>query len=272
MADSPPRLLVAMAHPDDAEILVGGTLLHLHAAKWELGIITMTAGDCGAGEQRTGEDIARVRYREARAAADAIGAWYRCAGLQDIEVFANTESVRRVTELLRRFAPDVVITHSPADYMLDHEETSRIVRAASFAMGMPLYRTRQVPPAEARGATPALYYADPVEGTGPLGERVRPQFYVDISDRIGEKRQLLSCHASQREWLREHHGVDEYLDRMSEWAAQYGRECGAGYAEGLRQHLGHGYPHGARLQEALEPHVRRGEGAGQDGPEQASTS
>jgi len=43
-----PRLLAVMAHPDDAEILVGGTLFHLKALGWELGILTMTAGDCGS--------------------------------------------------------------------------------------------------------------------------------------------------------------------------------------------------------------------------------
>ena len=41
-----PRLLAVMAHPDDAEILVGGTLFHLKALGWEIGITTMTAGDC----------------------------------------------------------------------------------------------------------------------------------------------------------------------------------------------------------------------------------
>ena len=43
-----PRLLAVMAHPDDAEILVGGTLFHLKTLGWELGILTMTAGDCGS--------------------------------------------------------------------------------------------------------------------------------------------------------------------------------------------------------------------------------
>lgn len=249
------RVLAVMAHPDDVEILVGGTLLHLAARGWQPGIITMTAGDCGSDGSRTKEEIARIRYGEAQAAADSIGAWYACAGLVDIEIFANVQSVRRLVELLREFAPDVVLTHSPADYMLDHEETSRIVRAAAFAVAMPLYQTRQVPPAAAVQATPALYYADPVEGIDALGQRVPPHFYVDISEQIEKKRQLLSHHASQRDWLRKHHGIDEYLDRMTEWASGYGRECGVAYAEGLRQHLGHGYPQEPRLQEALAPYV-----------------
>jgi hypothetical protein len=63
---------------------------------------------------------------------------------------------------------------------------------------------------------------------------------------------MLARHVSQREWLRSYHGIDEYLDRMTAWAASYGRECGVEYAEGFRQHLGHGYPHQPILQEALK--------------------
>ena len=240
-----------MAHPDDAEIIVGGTLLRLKAAGWVTGIITMTSGDCGSATH-TKEEIARIRYAEARAAANYLGAWYECVGLLDVEIFANAENQRRVVELMRRFAPDVVITHAPVDYMLDHEETSRLARGASFALAMPLYETHRATPAAPTAHTPALYYADPIEGLDTAGARVWPQFYIDITDVMEEKRELLSHHRSQRDWLRAHHGVDEYLNQMTAWAARYGQECGCAYAEGLRQHLGHGYPHEPLLQQALK--------------------
>ena len=120
---------------------------------------------------------------------------------------------------------------------------------------MPLYETRHVPPAKIARRTPELYYADSLEGIDPLGKRVYPQFYVDITQQLEEKRRMLACHTSQREWLRDHHGMDEYLDRMTKWAAFFGAECGVAYAEGLRQHLGHGYPREPVLQEALRPGV-----------------
>lgn len=249
------RVLAVMAHPDDAEILVGGTLLRLKAAGWATGIITMTSGDCGSATH-TKEEIARIRYAEAQAAAAYLGAWYECAGLLDVEVFVNADGLRRVVELMRRFAPDVVITHAPVDYMLDHEETSRLARGATFALAMPLYQTGHPAPVAATARTPALYYADPIEGLDTMGARVWPQFYVDITDVMEQKRELLSHHRSQRAWLRAHHGVDEYLNRMTEWAARYGAECGSVYAEGLRQHLGHGYPLQPLLQQALSAHVK----------------
>src|SRR5208283_1575906 len=163
-----PRLLVVMAHPDDAEMLVGGTLFHLKELGWELGIATMTAGDCGSATAGR-EEIARVRCAEAQSAAAHLGAWYACVGLMDVEVTFNVENLRRWVEVMRRFVPDAVITHSPLDYMLDHEEASRLARGATFALAIPNYETRQNPPAQRGRATPALYYADATEGKDPMG-------------------------------------------------------------------------------------------------------
>jgi N-acetylglucosamine malate deacetylase 1 len=257
MTDTPraPRLLAATAHPDDAEILIGGTLFHLKSLGWELGIMTMTSGDCGSATHGN-EEISRIRYAEARAAADYLGAWYGCAGLMDVEIFANAENLRRVVETMRRFDPDVVITHSPADYMVDHEEASRLARSACFALAMPLYRTRQIAPAPATKSTPALYYVDPVEGVDAMGERVIPHFYVDITETLESKLEMLSIHKSQRDWLRAHHGLDEYLEQARRWSVRYGQECGCDYAEGLRQHLGHGYPREPLLQNALNSKIK----------------
>lgn len=251
-----PRVLAAMSHPDDAEILVGGTLLLLRERGCEVGILSMTSGDCGSATLSR-EEISRVRLAEAQAAAASLGGWYGCAGLRDIEVIFNAENLRRVVERMREFRPDVVITHSPVDYMLDHEETTRLVRGATFALAMPLYETREIAPADPTSGTPALYYADPVEGLDHFGRRIVPDFHVDITAVIERKRELLSLHRSQRDWLRAHHGVDEYLNRMTEWAITFGREAGVEYAEGLRQHRGHGYPHEPVLQEILGRSIHR---------------
>jgi LmbE family N-acetylglucosaminyl deacetylase len=249
-----PRLLAYFCHPDDVEMLVAGTLYALKATGWELGIATMTSGDRGSAVH-TREEISRIRSREAKAAADLLGARYVCTGLQDMEVFTNVENFRKTVEVMRTFDPDVVLTHSPVDYMVDHEETSRLVRDAAFTNAMPLFSTLQFPSAPIGRGTPVLYYSDPIEGLDPMGNRIYPQFYVDISDQIENKRQMLSCHASQREWLRSHHGLDEYINQMTSWGEHYGREAGCAYAEGFRQHLGHGYPHDPVLQTALKPRV-----------------
>ena len=53
---------------------------------------------------------------------------------------------------------------------------------------------------------------------------------------------MLAAHASQREWLRAQHGIDEYILTMKHWGEHRGRQIGAAFGEGFRQHKGHAYP------------------------------
>ena len=86
-------------------------------------------------------------------------------------------------------------------------------------LSRPNYDTRQNLPAKVGRAIPALYYADALEGMDPLGQRIHPHFYVDIRKPLPDKRGMLARHTSQREWLRSHYGVDEYLDKIELWHA-----------------------------------------------------
>jgi LmbE family N-acetylglucosaminyl deacetylase len=89
---------------------------------------------------------------------------------------------------------------------------------------------------------PYLYYCDPVEAVDPLGRPVEPTTTIDISAQLQKKTEMLACHASQRQWLLSHHGVDEYLDSMKRHAALRGRQAGVAAAEAFVQHSGHAYP------------------------------
>jgi LmbE family N-acetylglucosaminyl deacetylase len=233
--------LAVLAHPDDAEFLCAGTLLRLVRERgWRVHVATMTPGDCGSAEH-TAEEIARVRRGEAAAAAARLGGAYHCVEERDLFVMYDGPTVAKVTDLLRTVQPRVVFTHSPDDYHLDHEMTSRLVRAAAFNAPIPLFLAGHGgPPATDR--IPHLYYCDPIGGKDLLGRPVPAQFRIDISGVIDEKAALLACHASQRNWLLKHHGMDQYLTAMRDWGQHRGRECGVAFAEGFRQHLGHSYP------------------------------
>jgi LmbE family N-acetylglucosaminyl deacetylase len=214
----------------------------------------MTPGDCGSAELPP-EEIARVRRAEgARAAALADGR-YHCLEERDLLIFYQERPLERVVRLLREVRPRVVLTHSPADYMLDHEMTSALVRAAAFGAPVPnCFRDRGHPPALEH--IPHLYYCDPIEGKDALGRDVPPGFGVDTSGVIEAKAQMLACHASQREWLLKHHGIDQYLQAMREWSERRGRAYGVASAEGFRQHLGHSYPQDNLLGRLLGALVR----------------
>ena len=81
-----------------------------------------------------------------------------------------------------------------------------------------------------------------MEGVDPYGQPVTPTTYVDISEQLERKEQMLSCHASQREWLRAHNGVDEFILSMRREAQARGSDIGVAAAEAFVQHRGHAYP------------------------------
>ncbi|MDQ2711520.1 MAG: PIG-L family deacetylase [Acidobacteriota bacterium] len=242
------RIACIHAHPDDAEILAGGTLAILSKLDHHITIATMTAGDCGSG-QRSAEEISAVRRAEAAASAALIGAEYRCAGFSDLAIFNDDPSRRRVTNLLRGLRPDVVLTASPSDYLCDHEATSQLVRDACFAASVPNY---------SRGgefaslaSIPALYFLDPIDFKDRSGNLVIPDFTVDIASCLDVKRAMLAEHESQRAWLKQQHGVDDYLQQMEEWTRACGTRAGIDCGEGFRQYRIHPYPVEPRLQQVL---------------------
>jgi LmbE family N-acetylglucosaminyl deacetylase len=234
-------VLSVLAHPDDAEFLCAGALTRLARERgWRVHIATMTPGDCGSAELPP-DEISRIRRGEGAAAAALVGGSYHCLEERDLLVCYNERALERVTRLLREVRPRIVLTHSPADYMLDHEMTSTLVRAAAFGAPVPNFCRGRAHPAPLQHI-PHLYYCDPIEGKDLMGREVTPNFCIDISRVIDAKAAMLACHASQRDWLLKHHGMDQYLESMRHWGAERGRQHNVAYAEGFRQHLGHSYP------------------------------
>lgn len=250
-SEKPRRILAIHAHPDDIEFQCAGTLALLKEKGHQITYVTMTPGDGGSAEMGP-EEIAAVRRQEAKTAADMLGAEFYCLEFRDLSICHDNPSRQRVTELVRRDRPDIVITAPPVDYMSDHEMTSRLVRDACFNASVPNYRTHQWDPAPPSEKVPYLYYVDPIEGIDWYGNLIQPDFVVDITKTFDLKLKMLACHESQRNWLRKQHGIDEYLDGCKRWAAKRGEEIDAEYGEAFRQHVGHPYPHDNLLVELIE--------------------
>lgn len=239
MSDATNVVLCFMAHPDDAEILCGGVLIRLAELGWDVHIATAAAGDCGS-EKLSGSEIAAIRKNEGIAAAKLIGGTYHTLAEPDVNVVFEKSTNRKAIDLFRQLCPTLVITHPREDYMLDHEQTHLLARSAAFSFPIPNASSIPLSPGT---HIPHLYYADPIEGLNPYtGEPVTPTVTIDVSDVIERKAEMLACHASQREWLRAHHGMDEYLEAMKRHSAQRGQLIGTNYAESFRQHLGHAFP------------------------------
>ncbi|MBI4166347.1 MAG: PIG-L family deacetylase [Acidobacteria bacterium] len=251
----PPAVLALFAHPDDAEFLSGGTLAHLSRSGAHIHIATMTAGDCGSAILPP-EKIARIRRKEAERAAARVGAEYSCLGLKDLLLMYDGPTLKKVFELLRRANPDMVITHSPSDYMVDHETTSRLVQTACFGAMAPNFRTGARDAAPATRVIPHLYYVQPFGGRDILGDEVRPRLVVDISATLDEKKALVACHESQRAWLRSQQDVEQMSEPVEIMARRVGALAGLDAGEGFRQHLGQGFPQSDPLRAYLGGLVR----------------
>ncbi len=244
------RIVCIHAHPDDAEILAGGTLALLSEAGHSITIISMTPGD-GGSACHTAEQTADIRRQEAAEAAKLIGARYDCAEFRDLAIFNTDDSRRRVTELLRSTRPDIVLTAAPVDYHCDHEATSILVRDACFAASVPNYATNAADPAGPLNGIPHLYFMDSLAGVDRLGSIIEPDFVVDVKTTFETKRRMLACHASQQEWLKKQHGIEDSLATMERWTRDRGALVGVDFGEGYSRYAGHPYPETPLLEELL---------------------
>jgi N-acetylglucosamine malate deacetylase 1 len=217
------KVLAVGAHPDDLEILCGGTLARFVNEGHEVVMCHATLGDRGS-YVHTSEEIAAIRSQESKRAAEICGAEEATLGLHDGEVSAaDPEQRRLVVDLVRDARPDLIITHYPHDYMSDHNEVSKLVFDCSFHATLPLFETGK--PHHDK-VTP-IYYMETIMGVG-----FQPTEYVDVTDVIDKKRAMLEAHETQLTWLRDHDGVD-IVEEMRAATRFRGLQCGVRYAEGF---------------------------------------
>jgi LmbE family N-acetylglucosaminyl deacetylase len=248
MSNETRRTVLAVgAHPDDVEFLCAGTLALLHARGWIVECATMTAGD-GGTTTKSREEISAIRKKEASASAALLEGKYHCLECDDIFITYDRPTLLKVIRLVRKVRPEIVFTMSPEDYMVDHEMTSTLVRAACFSAGIKNIETDEV---AAFTSIPHLYYADPIEGKDLLGRAIYPTTIVDVTGTREKKEEMFLCHESQRSWLNAHHKLDDALASIRALSSGRGKIAGVPYGEGFRQHLGHAYPQGNILKEEL---------------------
>jgi LmbE family N-acetylglucosaminyl deacetylase len=195
------------------------------------------------------EAIAAIRTREAETAASLIGARFHCLGELDARVCCDIPTIQKAIDLFRSVAPSLVLTHAPSDYMVDHEVVAQLARAAGFIYGAPNCSTI---PCQPDSVLPHLYFCDPFEGLDARGRPVVPTTVIDVTAQMPRRVEMLACHASQREWLRAHHGVDEYIESMRRHAAARGAPIGVAYAEAFVQQRSHAFPRNDLLAELFD--------------------
>ena len=225
------NILAIGCHPDDVEIACAGTLAKCVNRGDKVIVCHVSSGNLGHVVIPQ-DELRVIRANEAKTAGSLAGIEVISAGFDDLEIFDNGKEARDVlVDIIRYANPDLIITHNPNDYMPDHTAVSRLVFDASFTATLPNYTNYKHVYSKLNGKPAKLvpiYYMDTLAGVD-----FQPTEYVDISDVIDLKLQMLECHESQLVWMREHDNID-FADMVKTCSRYRGYQCGADYAEGFR--------------------------------------
>jgi N-acetylglucosamine malate deacetylase 1 len=234
-----PSALAIFAHPDDVEFVAAGTLLLLKERGWEIHYMNLCNGNGGSVQMNAEETIVR-RLAEAQEAAHILGAKFYAPISNDLELNYTVPILRKVAAVVRESQANVVLTHSPLDYMEDHMCTQRLAVTAAFSHCIPNFATD--PPRDAYFHDVTVYHAMPHGLRDPLRKCIHAGAYVDTTSVHQTKRRALAAHESQKHWLDVSQGMDSYLVTMDEASKAVGRLSGRyHFAEGWRRHLHHGF-------------------------------
>ncbi len=216
------RVLVFAAHPDDEIIGCGGTIARLTAAGRQVFVVTFCAGETGYSSPEERDTIAQRRLEEARECDRVLNITERVIlGKPTQGVTNDRETYQQCVQLIRKYRPDVILTHWNEDKHRDHRAISALTDEARWKayenvladLGEPWY-------------TPELYYYEVLE-LFP-----HPSLLIDISDFMTKKLQAMETQQSQFAVLP---GIMNYIEALG-MVRGYAR--GTRYAEAfLRSNL-----------------------------------
>jgi bacillithiol biosynthesis deacetylase BshB1 len=175
-------ILAIAAHPDDIELISGGTLIRAQMLGRTTGILDLAAGELAS------RGTPELRAKEAARAAKVMGVSLReNLGLPDGGIQNTPETRARVAVVIRRLQPQIVITHSLHGRHPDHPIVAQLVRDACFVAGLKKVEPK-IPAHRPRKVLHALSFREDNE---------KPTFVVDISAAFEKKLEAIGCYESQ---------------------------------------------------------------------------
>jgi len=225
------NILAIVAHPDDAEFWCGGTLLKYRSAGHKIFIALTTSGNTGSNVVTTSEELAQIREGEQLEAAKGYDAEVRFLRFDDEGLLDSAETRRAVLTAIRWADPDIILTHAPQDPSTDHAMTSRLTTQMIQSVGGKLHPA-DLPPIQ---KSPKIFFFDIAAGIN-----FQPESYVDITDFMEKKAELLRCHKSQFSWMA-NVTSDDFTEDAYVLSRFRGLQSGVRYAEGFIAHRIQGY-------------------------------
>jgi bacillithiol biosynthesis deacetylase BshB1 len=175
-------ILAIGAHPDDMELICGGTLVRAHMLGRSTGILDLAAGEMAS---RGTPDL---RAKEAAQAAGLMGVSVReNLGFPDGGIQNTPDTRAKVAVVIRRLKPRIVITHSQHGRHPDHPTVAQLVRDACFVAGLKKIAPEFAPHRPLK-VVHALSFRE---------DNQKPTFVVDITESFEKKLDAIACYASQ---------------------------------------------------------------------------
>jgi LmbE family N-acetylglucosaminyl deacetylase len=212
--NTPLKIIMIGAHPDDCDIKGGGTAALFAEMGHQVKFISVTNGDAGHMEQGGGV-LAKRRTEEAKEAGRRLGITYEVLDHHDGELLATLPIRLEIIRKIREWNADVVISHRSNDYHPDHRYTAILVQDAAYMVGVP----NIAPDTPSLSKNPVfLYFQDNFQKPYPF----RPDIAIDITSVIDKKINAMDAHESQfYEWLpwigKYESEVPQSADERIEW-------------------------------------------------------
>lgn len=234
MPENPLRILVVGAHPDDCEFKAAGTAALYRAGGHRVKFVSVTNGESGH-HRIGGEELIRIRKAEAEASAAVCGVEYEILSHRDGHLLPSLQARLEIIRLIRRFEPDLVLTHRPNDYHPDHRYTSQLVCDAAYLVTVPPVAA-DVP--HLRDNPVFAYLSDHFQRPYPF----TPDVVVDVEPVLEQAVEMLHCHKSQfYDWLAYNHRYEDELphsdDERRAWLAEFYKRRIAPLADRFRDRL-----------------------------------
>ncbi len=194
-AETPLRVIVFGAHPDDCDETTGGTAALWAANGHAVKFVSLTNGDAGH-QSEGGGALAKRRRAEAQEAGRRLGiAEYEVLDNHDGELEPTLAVRQQVIRRIRQWNADVVIAPRPNDYHPDHRYTGVVVQDSAYMVMVP----NVCPDTPPLRRNPVFFYAqDRFQRPNPF----RPDVAVAIDSVFEKKVRALDAHLSQvYEWL-----------------------------------------------------------------------
>jgi bacillithiol biosynthesis deacetylase BshB1 len=217
-------VLIFAAHPDDAELSMGGTIARLTSGKFKIGIIDLTRG-----EMSTRGNL-KTRARETIDASKILKITTReILGLKDGEISLTNTALKKVVAAIRKYKPKIVFAPYENDRHPDHIDASSLVKRAVFNSGLKKFKSTL------QGKTQNPYRPDRIFYYMQT-YTFKPAFIVDISDHFKTKMKAVKAFRSQfhNPKLNEEDTFisrPEFLDYIEARAKFYGFQIGKKFGE-----------------------------------------